>query len=353
MAIQPPPCWRLRQPARQLGGSRRGAASQRAGRTKPAPARPPAAAAQVWVLEASAEVFRDYAAFVKKAELYKKPAWSCKYTGRGGLTFAEAVEEERRALAALAKVRAFGGGSVWERCGRRPCRCVRTLSATGAMVPRLCGAWKGPCRSGCASQVQAPGARGFKHASGRHPVNTAGALQLARKVAALPSRHPHRPPLHLPCVQFPAELEERVLRGIHHSTLAVEPLVTQLYESLRPARPAEEAGAATPAAEAAATPAAEGAAAGEAAEGPVAPEAAGDAAASGKPTPEGAAAQQAQQVAGDKSKKPKAPKAPVARGLLKTFLLEHAEQQVGASGGEGRGPRVVNEGTGGGACVCV
>lgn len=59
---------------------------------------------QVFVIEHSKEVFRDYAAYVKKVELYKKPLWSCKYTGRGALTFEDALAEEQKALASLAKV---------------------------------------------------------------------------------------------------------------------------------------------------------------------------------------------------------------------------------------------------------
>ena len=59
---------------------------------------------QVFVIEYSKEVFRDYGAYVKKVELYKKPLWSCKYTGRGALTFEDALAEEQKALASLAKV---------------------------------------------------------------------------------------------------------------------------------------------------------------------------------------------------------------------------------------------------------
>ena len=69
------------------------------------------------MIEASGEIFRSYEVFVAKAELYRKPLWSCRYSGRGGLTFAEAAAEEDKARAALAKVRRAAG---WRRVPRFP-----------------------------------------------------------------------------------------------------------------------------------------------------------------------------------------------------------------------------------------
>ena len=153
--------------------------------------------------------------------------------------------------------------------------------------------------------------------------------------------HPLSPATPKP--QFPKELEEQVARAVHHSLLPLEALVTRIYDSLRPPAPAEAAAgeaAAAPAAEAGA-PAAPAAAAAAAAAAPEAsplaekengaaqPPAGGEGAAPAEAA-EGAAA------AGGKAstaKKPRPPKAPVARGLLRTFIVEHAAQQ-GPEGGK-------------------
>jgi hypothetical protein len=157
---------------------------------------------------------------------------------------------------------------------------------------------------------------------------------------------------HTALLQFPQELEEQVARVIHHSMLPLEPLVTKIYDALRPAKPEEAAAAAAAAA-------AEGPAAAPDAAGEGKPSTAEAAEGAGATTVAGAApeasplaekeneAQQAQQqgagagagaaaaAAGAEkgAKKPKAPKAPVARSVLRTFVVEHAEQQ-GPEGGK-------------------
>lgn len=72
---------------------------------------PPLPALQVFVIEATGEVFRSYEAFLQKKELYGQPVWSCKYSGRGGMSLEEAQEAEKKALAALASVSVQSGGS--------------------------------------------------------------------------------------------------------------------------------------------------------------------------------------------------------------------------------------------------
>lgn len=61
------------------------------------------------MIEVTQEVFRDYASYVSRVEAYRKEQWSCKYSGKGGLTYEDALEEEQKALAALAKVRGGEG----------------------------------------------------------------------------------------------------------------------------------------------------------------------------------------------------------------------------------------------------
>ena len=88
-------------PQRQITWQPRSPPAHSPARHAAPPHRPP----QVFLVEATGEVFRNYSAYVAKAEAYKKSQWACKYSGKGGLTMGEAVEEERKALAALAKVR--------------------------------------------------------------------------------------------------------------------------------------------------------------------------------------------------------------------------------------------------------
>ncbi len=58
----------------------------------------------MFVIEYTQEVFREYQPYVTKVDAYRKAQWACKYSGKGGLTFQEALQEEQKALAALAKV---------------------------------------------------------------------------------------------------------------------------------------------------------------------------------------------------------------------------------------------------------
>ena len=92
-------------PAAACGGKR--AASPPALRPHP-PLPALAASLQVFVVKATGEVFRTYEAYLKQIELYRQAVWSCRYSGKGGLTLEEAQEAERKAVAALQAVSRAG-----------------------------------------------------------------------------------------------------------------------------------------------------------------------------------------------------------------------------------------------------
>ena len=50
-------------------------------------------------------MFRSYEAYLQRVELYKQGVWSCKYTGKGGLTFEDAQAAEAKAVKQLDSVR--------------------------------------------------------------------------------------------------------------------------------------------------------------------------------------------------------------------------------------------------------
>ena len=58
----------------------------------------------MFVVSATQEVFRSYEDFLSKTVLYGRPVWSCALSGKGALTYEEAVKEEAKAKAALSKV---------------------------------------------------------------------------------------------------------------------------------------------------------------------------------------------------------------------------------------------------------
>ncbi|KAL4457501.1 hypothetical protein ABPG75_012366 [Micractinium tetrahymenae] len=217
-----------------------------------APAAPPAdldPEEQVFHIEATGEMFRSYEAFLHRKELYGQTVWSCRYSGKGGMTFEEAQEAEKKALAALAS--------------------------------------------------------------------------------------------------FPADLEEQVCRAVHHSMARVDELVGSIYDSLRPAAAgkaaADGADVAADAEAQAEQPSPFGSkenkpqqGAAGAAERPGGAEHAADAdsgaavggAGGAEPATakkaEGGAAGAGEQRSGRKAK---TPKAPVSRPLLRTYIIQNAEQQ--------------------------
>ncbi|KAL4440713.1 hypothetical protein ABPG77_000422 [Micractinium sp. CCAP 211/92] len=204
---------------------------------------------QVFHIEATGEVFRSYETFLQKKDLYGQTVWACRYSGKGGMTFEEAQEAEKKAVAALAS--------------------------------------------------------------------------------------------------FPADMEEQVCRGVHHSIARVEELVSSIYDSLRPAAAAEGAVGGGGAAEAdaqAEQPSPFGSKENKPQQGPggtaakpddaehVADADSGGAAAGGTASAEPATAKKADGGAAGggeqrSGRKAKTPKAPVSRSLLRTYIIENAEQQ--------------------------
>jgi len=59
---------------------------------------------EVFLCEATKEVFRDYEAFFERTILCNSLVWSCAITGKSGLTYEEAVDCERRARKRLGSV---------------------------------------------------------------------------------------------------------------------------------------------------------------------------------------------------------------------------------------------------------
>jgi hypothetical protein len=113
--------------------------------------------------------------------------------------------------------------------------------------------------------------------------------------------------------KFPAEHVEAVTRAVHHSTRRVDELVNAIYDALRP-KEAGAGGAAAAPAPAAAPSAAEGAAA------------AADAPADDSPT---GAKENGAAAGAEGKKKARGPKAPVAKPLLRAWIVEHAAPAPG------------------------
>lgn len=82
-------------------------------------------------------MFRSYEEYVKKVDSYRTEQWSCCFTGKGGLTFVEAQEEEEKALKALAKV---GGSPVllmketYGRDFKASCRVIMATMGCGSIL---------------------------------------------------------------------------------------------------------------------------------------------------------------------------------------------------------------------------
>eukprot|EP00053_Salpingoeca_punica_P021074 m.212609 g.212609 ORF g.212609 m.212609 type:complete len:1242 (-) comp20970_c0_seq1:141-3866(-) len=54
------------------------------------------ASEKVWVVEATGEVFQEYADYIARMELCEEPVWTCLSSGKTGLTFEEALESEKQ-----------------------------------------------------------------------------------------------------------------------------------------------------------------------------------------------------------------------------------------------------------------
>lgn len=319
-----------------------------------APAAPPPSL-QVWHIESTGEVFRSYEAYLQRKQLYDKSVWSCKYTGKGGLTFEEAQAAEAKAVKQLDSVRHPPSG---------PAAAAPALLLPQALWQLVWGPGWQPGRAATATaarscRTNARGGGGGRRCPGRYPAPRQ--RERPRRTPALCPQAPQslfRPLKQLPLpplprvafyLQFPKDQEERVCRSVHHSLSKIEELVASIYDGLRPAVPAapgqqaeqgeqqpspfgskenepQQGGAAAaaagekPAGSGGEAPAAEAAAAaGDAAEEAAGaePATAKKADAEGEAAGEGKAADEAKT-----SRKPKTPRAPVSKQLLRIFIIE-------------------------------
>lgn len=67
---------------------------------------------EVFVVRASGEGVKTYEEFLSKTHLYRRREWQNAVTGKGSFTYEEALRDEEKTLATLAKVRAGGFGLV-------------------------------------------------------------------------------------------------------------------------------------------------------------------------------------------------------------------------------------------------
>jgi hypothetical protein len=65
---------------------------------------------ELFVVRASGEGVRSYEEFLAKSALYRRRDWQNAVTGKGAFTYEEALRDEEKTLAQLAKVRGAGGG---------------------------------------------------------------------------------------------------------------------------------------------------------------------------------------------------------------------------------------------------
>ncbi len=87
-------------------------------RKKPFHRRPPARDLrpedEVFLCEATKEVFRDYDEFFQRTILCNSLVWSCAITGKANLTYEEAAESERKARKRLGTIpKPLKRGLVW------------------------------------------------------------------------------------------------------------------------------------------------------------------------------------------------------------------------------------------------
>ena len=59
---------------------------------------------EVFLIKSTGEIVKDYKTYLEKMTEYRSSQWSCKFTGRSGLTFDEALAEEQRSTALLSEV---------------------------------------------------------------------------------------------------------------------------------------------------------------------------------------------------------------------------------------------------------
>ncbi|KAL4857865.1 Bromodomain adjacent to zinc finger domain protein 1A [Chlorella vulgaris] len=250
---------------------------QEASWSPPHSRRRPRSQPQVWVVKSTGEVCRTYEAYLQKMSLYDQPVWSCKYTSKGGMTLDEAQASEHKALGALK--------SFPKDLEQQVCAAVHhSLLRIDELVNSISDSLKPPAAQDAETVAAGSG----------------------KQADAVVQETQQDSPSH-----FASKENENDQR---QQTAAVDATAGALVEK----------------------PAAAGLASGGPADG-LPPSDGAEAAAAPCPAPamegEPATAQKAEggaAAAGDggkTSKKPKTPKAPVSKAALRTFIIEHAEQQ--------------------------
>eukprot|EP00959_Pyramimonas_sp_CCMP1952_P237159 4956778-Pyramimonas_sp.AAC.2 len=59
---------------------------------------------EVFVIGFTSEVFRDYDEYLQRMSLYRQKTWTCKYTGKTGCTYEEALACEDQAMEKIKEV---------------------------------------------------------------------------------------------------------------------------------------------------------------------------------------------------------------------------------------------------------
>ena len=78
---------------------------------------------EVWLLEATGEVFTDYTEYLNQLYLTRTRVWSSVYSGVGNLTYEEALREDERGHALAKKV--GGAGRAWAAADGHQLVCKR------------------------------------------------------------------------------------------------------------------------------------------------------------------------------------------------------------------------------------
>ncbi|KAJ4462671.1 putative bromodomain adjacent to zinc finger domain protein 1A [Paratrimastix pyriformis] len=60
---------------------------------------------EVWFIEMTGEVFTSYEKYLDAIDLYQSSVWSCRHTGRSGLTYQEALDSEQESLEKIESLR--------------------------------------------------------------------------------------------------------------------------------------------------------------------------------------------------------------------------------------------------------
>ena len=59
---------------------------------------------EVFLIRSTGEIVRDYKTYVEKLTEYRSKQWACKCSGKGGLTFDEALAEEKKSAELIKEV---------------------------------------------------------------------------------------------------------------------------------------------------------------------------------------------------------------------------------------------------------